>query len=479
MFIAIMAISARLFFSGEPATFDVDGLFHYRVASQMWAERQLWMSITSLPYTVLGSDGVDHQWLFHLLLAPLTAWGDEVGYWLAATAMVALPVTGFYVLARWQQVPMVWLFTMLAFLSSAFVLPRYLMMRTQSLVLVLMLALLFAMTRQQYRVVAILAWGFLSAYHGATIMLPMMVMVMLAIYWRDRTLDLRLPLALGAGVAIALLLSPWFPANTEYLIFHVLSKVRTPLERMLGAEWQPIALSALWVSEKPIVLALCAGVLAVLASRRWQMSVETVACGLMSVLMAWLMLSSQRFIEYWIPLTAMTLGLLARDYGWLQTRRQRRVMLLPALALCVVAVMNVRAVREDLAIRHSPAVYAQVADYVRQHGNPGDLVFNTRWSDYSILFFHLPDYRFVTGLDGHYLAYGDPARFNAWYNVVNGRLPEGRDVAEYITASMPVRWIVVSAPEYALLPVIDSSPRIVLRESTMDGWLFEVLPAAE
>ena len=44
-----------------------------------------------------------------------------------------------------------------------------------------------------------------------------------------------------AGIGLGLVLSPWFPQNFEYLLFHLLFKMFSPLGSAVpvGVEWYP------------------------------------------------------------------------------------------------------------------------------------------------------------------------------------------------------------------------------------------------
>ena len=483
LWLLLSVLVYALFFHGNPSLFGPDGFFHYRVAELMASQQRWWVDIDSLPYTVLGPAGPDHQWLFHLLLVPFTLCGDGAGHVVAAAAMAALPAVAVYAVLRQEQVPLPWLFTALAFLSSSLLITRYLQLRTQGLALVLIVCLMVTLVRRQYLASALLAYVFLASYHGATIMLPMLVMALVVIYLRDSRLDMRLVLALSMGSLLALLVSPWFPANLEYLFFHVLSKVRTPLQGMLGVEWRPMTMHELWGFGQVLLVAVVLLVPAVVwqwVRRGDRPTGMTVAFAGLSLLAMVMMLSSVRFIEYWIPLTAMALGFCVRDFHLLPQRPGVLVTVgLLALMTWIATgqVNTVRALPADGQVRNLPTEFARISSYVNAHGAAGDLILNSRWSDYQMLFYHMPDKAFVNGLDGHYLAYGDPARFNTWYRVITNSVPAGEDMANFISESMPVRWIVVSRMDAGLLASIDSSPRILLREATVDGWLFEVLPA--
>ena len=59
----------------------VDGYYHYAVSSLL-SFTNPWQDIDFLPFTYMGQNGTDHQWLFHWILKPFTLlewqWRDVI-----------------------------------------------------------------------------------------------------------------------------------------------------------------------------------------------------------------------------------------------------------------------------------------------------------------------------------------------------------------------------------------------------------------
>src|ERR1044071_7893791 len=55
---------------------EPDTLYHFRMASLVLQAWPPWVDVRWLPFTVLGADGPDHHWLWHVLLAPFALIAD-------------------------------------------------------------------------------------------------------------------------------------------------------------------------------------------------------------------------------------------------------------------------------------------------------------------------------------------------------------------------------------------------------------------
>ncbi len=146
------------------------------------------------------------------------------------------------------------------------------------------------------------------------------------------------------------------------------------------------------------------------------MGVDTLACCAVAVVTLGMYHFAWRFVEYYTPLAVTASALLWRDalpfLSWNRTRQF-------ALGTCLAAIVAIGAWRGAQRLEHDATVYpfaryATAMRYVDEH-DPKPLVLNLDWSDFQQLFYWSRNARFVAGLDGHYLMYGDLARFNAWY----------------------------------------------------------------
>ena len=175
-----------------------------------------------------------------------------------------------------------------------------------------------------------------------------------------------------------------------------------------------------------------------------------------------------RFAEYYVPFAALAAGLAARD-SWVAVRFAK--LRAAALVAWTLAAASVGVANLD-RIQLMPADHlARVGARLNQLGKPGDVVFNSSWSDFMALVWWADGFRYINGLDGHYLAYRDPARFAVWLAVSAGAT---EDPAAVIEPVFGARLVVVARQHAKLAEQLTASPRTVLQAASPEGWLFEI-----
>lgn len=456
---------------------DFDGHFHFRVA-QWIAHFGFWADLPWLPFTVLGERGPDHQWLWHLSLVPFTWLSDQNAALAWATAANAALVPAVLAFAmRMLRVPAAPVFVLLAVCAGTYMPGRLLMLRSQNIAIVFMVLSVWAIARQRYRTLLLLAFFFLESYHAAIVLLPIAVLGC-AVHGALQKRPVAAPLlAVGAGLSLALLISPWFPRNIEFFLFHVFYKTAAPtygghLSSLIGTEWYPPLWRNLLFDSWPAHLLLAAAIASLVArayrERGWRPASETLLAVGVALLSLGLYWKAARFTEYYIPFCALAAGLAARD-TWSGTFLTRaRAAALVAVAAVFASVGLVELNRFTLVPRDH---LARVGERLNQLGRPGEIVYNSSWEDFTALVWWADGFRYVSGLDGHFLAYRDPARLAASLALGAGAV---KDPAGVIAAGFGARFVVVAPQHVVLAKQLQESPRVIERLASRDGWLFEI-----
>jgi hypothetical protein len=460
---------------------DYDGHFHLMVAHWI-AAQGLWTDFPWLPFTVLGARGPDHQWLWHLTLLPFTAISDpaQALAWAAAFNGAATAAATAFVM-RLLGVPAAPVFAVLAMTAGISVPERFMMLRAQNIALIYMLLAVWAMARGRHRTLGALAFLFLESYHAAVVLLPMALIGAAARSYEARKAVVTPVVAVAAGMTLALIVSPWFPRNIDYLLFHTLFKTAEPVRgehvsALIGTEWYPSAWINIWWQSWPAHLMLVAG-LAALAWRRhrepgFRPGADTLMAIGTAALSLYLYYRAVRFAEYYVPFAVFAAGLAARDAGLSFPLRRWRTALFAAWALAAASV-GVAAVDR---VARLPADYlARAGARINETGLPGEMVFNSLWTDFMALVWWAPAFRYVNGLDGHYLAYGDPARSAIWIALLEG---VADDPATVMMSAFGARFAVISRQHGKLAEQLMNNPRAVLLLTAPEAWLFELRPEA-
>ena len=477
---AVFAVALVLFrwqlarWDGFP---DFDGHYHLRVVYWI-AHHGLWSDIPWLPFTVLGERGPDHHWLWHLALLPFAAI-DDPGHALrwAAACNGAATVAVIALVMRLLGVPAAPLFAVLAVSAGVLMPYRLLMLRAQNVAVIFMMLAVWAMARRRHKSLAAIAFLFLESYHAAVVLAPMALIGAAARSAVERRLVTAPLVAVAGGLTAALIVSPWFPRNIEYLLFHLFFKTPHSLlgeqvSSLVGIEWYPPGWKSLGLDAWPAHLMLTAAC-AALAWRRWRDpafrppadTLTALGVALLSLALYW---QAIRFAEYYVPFAALAAGLAARDIrAYLRSGSRYAIALFAWVA--VAASVGIGGLQHTRLM--APDHLAPIGQRLNELAQPGDVVFNSSWSDFMALVWWADALRYVNGLDGHYLAYRDPARFSVWLAAGAGATGEP---ATLIPAAFGARFVVVARQHERLAEQLMRTPSAVLQLASRDGWLFEL-----
>ncbi len=441
---------------GSNEILSVDVFYHFVVAEEILSQG-LWADITWLPYTVLGETGTDHHWLFHLLIVPF-AWLDDrvLGLKLSVVFIAVLALAVVHQLFRRLAIPHPFLFAALAMSASLDLPGRFLMLRAQTLALVLFLLAFLLSRDRRYGALLLVSLLFMLSYHGALFVIAIAGLFVLVDLCLDRTLDARLGIAVGAGLLLGTLLSPWFPDNVEYLLFHVLFKGGNADPGLVGTEWFPPSLRELWLLSWPVFLVLAAAVGLYLYRRRRRearrLGRDTLVALCLSLVYLVMYLGAVRFQEYHTPFTVLAAGLLVRDARlppWPATR-----WLAPVLVVLVALGLWMNAALWQSRPRAQILADTGFTRELRSNLPAGNLLINSEWAAFQRLVWWLPEYRYANGLDGNYLLYASPARFALWRQLSDGRGPQADDYFEQLRAAFDSPWLLIQTAAPGSAPAL-------------------------
>ncbi len=299
LFIVFVAVMAWIQFA-SPDMPDNDGFYHIKLAYLM-RTRGLLPEFTWLPQSILNQkEYYDHHFLFHVALIPFTFGDLRTGAKLAAIVFSAVAFLAVWLLFKRQQVPHAWLWAIaLLGISQAF-LYRMSITRAQSLSLaVLALGVLWLLERR-YRLLAVLAFVYVWLYDAFPLLLVLAVLYGMAVLLVERQFEIRPLLYVGAGMALGMLVNPYFPDNIFFSIRHMLPKLTDATSVRVGNEWYPYETGQLLENSLPALAAFAGGVLALGLSSK-KMDVRTAFALLASFLFGLMLFQARRFVEYFPP----------------------------------------------------------------------------------------------------------------------------------------------------------------------------------
>lgn len=419
---------------GTPGLIDNDGYYHIKMA-YLIRTRGLTPGFPYLPLTILNPAAYyDHHLLYHVYLSLFAGVDPAVdgglaltqGAKLASVLMPALAFLAFWWLLRGQRVPLapLWALGLLA-VSEPF-LYRMSMPRAQSMALLLLILGLHWMLQERYRLLLPLGFVFVWAYNGFPLLLVLAAVYAASTYLLTRRIAWPALAYPAAGIALGLLVNPYFPQNLQFIIGHLSPKLGGS-ETAVGNEWSPYRTLTLLENSGFALLAFVAGALALGWAGRRIDRPTLVALG-MAVITGYMLFESRRFVEYFPAFALLFLAFAAAPLleRWLPVSAgQRRLAWLAAAMVLVYPLASTLSGARALAAESKPAdLYADATAWLRDNVEPGTMVFQTDWDDFTRLFFYDDRHVYTAGLDPTFMELHDPALFERWLAVTRGEVDQ-------------------------------------------------------
>lgn len=459
---------------------DNDGFYHIKLAAIMRAEG-LKPAFPWLPLSILNPrEFYDHHFLFHIALVPFTG-GDlrEGAKWAAVLFASLAFMSAWYVLKN-QRAPLAWLWALgLAAVSEAFIY-RMSITRAQSLSLAVLMLAVDSLLRRKYRRLAALGFLYVWLYDAFPLLLVFAGVYTAAAWLAELRLEPRPILYAGAGIALGLVINPYFPHNIAFAVQHILPKLFETTAISVGNEWYPYETATLLKNSPLALAAFVSGALALGLSGR-KIDLRTAFAFLLACLFGLMLFQSRRFIEYFAPFAllfaafawAPVIARLGEQAAARQVRRPnpawlRRRRWLPALALLLVllpgAWKTFQGARESLRDSKPYTTFAGAAGWLAANTPAGARVFQTDWDDFPRLFYYNTHNTYLIGLDPTYMRIYDRELYDLWSNITRGKVEEP---AALITQQFGARYIVSDLRHEAFLKQAARDPS--LAEVYRDG----------
>jgi hypothetical protein len=446
-----------------------DGFYHIKMAYLMRTEG-LKPDFPWLPLTILNArEFYNHHFLFHVLLIPFTFGNLLIGAKLAAVVFSGVAFWLVWRLLDKQRVPYAaaWALGLLA-LSEAFIF-RMSIPRAQSLSLGVLALGLDWLLRGKHKRLFFLGFIFVWLYNAFPLLLVVAGAYTLAVWLIDKHLDFRPLFFSGLGIAVGLLINPYFPYNLVFIFQHILPKLVDTTGTNVGSEWYPYTTQQL-LRNSPLTLAIFASAVLALGLSKQRMSVNTATGFFLTIIFGLMLFQSRRFIEYfpafvlmftafaWAPILTETRDkALERASTLPQVWQRKLVQHVAWLALAVVflpmAWKTLVDSQSSLQRAKPNQLFQGASAWLVENTPVGARVFQTDWDDFPRLFFYNTHNTYLIGLDPTYMQFYDADLYAVWVDITRGRVEDPSRIveenfnAEYILSDLTHRGFLAQAAD--------------------------------
>ena len=448
LFITALALFAAVQWA-TPGIVGNDGYYHVKMGYLMRQEG-LTPAFEALPNTILNADAYyDHHLLFHLFLAPFAGVDPAAdggaaltrGAKMAAVVLPALAVLAVWWLLRGRGVPYaaVWALSLFA-VSEAF-LYRMSMGRAQAGAVIFLALALHWLLNGRHKWLAPLGFAFVWFYNAFPLLLVVGGVYVVAVFMLERRVAWSALAFPAVGIALGLLINPYFPENVVFIAGHLLPKVGESVVPV-GNEWSPYETWTLATNSAGALVAVLLGTLA-LGWREERIDLASlVGLGLVGVF-GLMVFKSRRFVEYFPVFALLFLAFssapLLRQF-WVGMRQRNKLStdgrglngfygyglgVVVALALGGLIYITIQDARSLVADSKPADLYAEAMLFLRAEGEALDgevTVFQTDWDDFTRQFFYYDIARYINGLDPTFMQLHDAALYDEWVDITRGRV---------------------------------------------------------
>ncbi|MEA3249358.1 MAG: hypothetical protein U9Q03_03310 [Patescibacteria group bacterium] len=489
----------------HPSMRDPDSFYHARIAA-MTMESGPVRDFPWLPYTTLSENFADHHFLYHIALIPFIAiWGPLAGTKIAAALFGALAILAVYTLMRTLRVRFPCVFALMLATLDNFMF-RMNLAKTSSLSIIILMLGIVAMMRRKPWLLAPLAFIYVWTYAGwpilsviaAAFLVSALVVRLLERRFKDRlirpgndpvSVGIKALVATVIGSAAGLVINPFFPANLKFYLAQIghITVLNYSEVIKVGVEWYPYPFMAI-VRQNGSLFFIATIVFALLVSALvWKKEAGSalrpfgrcnataiVFIALLTTAFLILTLKSRRHVEYFIPfmmlLNAVMFTAVMRrvEFRKLWDAVFGRFLILGKLvAVLLIVIIPILAIRDANAIhslfRGGPAWtrLQDVTDWMDGRVPEGDIVFHSNWSDFPALFYHAPEFRYISGLDPTFFYLQSPKLYEDWMTLRYGEY--GDRTAEIVRERFGSDYIMIRrVGDESFEEAIESDPTLQL-----------------
>jgi hypothetical protein len=441
----IASLSAVQF--ATPALAGVDGYYHIRIADIMRAQG-LKPAFPWLPLTILNPrEYYDHHFLFHVALMPFTFGDLRMGAKWASVLFPALAFLSIWWLLRSQRVQYssLWALGLLA-ISEAFIY-RMSLVRAQSLSLAVMAIGLHCLLAKKYIWLIPLGFLYVWMYDAFPMLLVLAAIYSVSVLLMERRLEARPLVFSGLGIALGLIINPYFPVDIVFAFRHLLPKLTEATAVDVGSEWYPYNTGQLLENSPLTLVVFFAGVIALgLQSRR--METRTATSLLIAMLFGLMLFQSRRFIEYFPPFALifaafawnpLLVGETGDPEGFALSSRLR--LFLPQTSwrkmigagilfifLTPGVFLTLRDAQASIKTSKSYTLFEGASNWLKANTPAGSRVFQTDWDDFPRLFYYNTHNTYLVGLDPTYMQLYNGQLYDLWVDITKGEVERPSEV---------------------------------------------------
>ena len=425
MVLAFFFVLALVFHFSSPNIPDPDSFYHIKHAQIYLTEGLTFSDFPWTQYSAIKTNASDIWYGFHILLIPFSIFEGTLGIKLAGVVLTFFALVSLWSVFRRHDIkwPVFW--PIFIFISAPNIMNRFLMMRPHLLSLTLTIMFFSCLIHEAYQerltvntmsirsyahgmmifVISIL----ISWVHISLVWIPLLVFGVVFLLKRiiEKIWIWREGLILLAGTAVGWLLRPNPIGSLKLAYIQVVQLIlekQNDFSLLFGRELFPLAPQTLFQNFLAFMLLWLSAIVVmfVLAKKHPDIlkNVRMLSAGILSlVFFALTIFVARRAHDFWVPFGAI---FIAAVFSMVMAQAKLRPMVMGIVGLISFFLLIYTPWRNSISLEEraiAPDKFKEAALWLKENSQPGEIVFNVRWSDFPMLFFWNDKNYYIGGMD--------------------------------------------------------------------------------
>ncbi|MCD6434457.1 MAG: hypothetical protein J7L14_02505 [Candidatus Diapherotrites archaeon] len=387
-----------------------DGYFHIRFSERILNEGIV-HKFPQIYFSELRESFYDKHFLYHIYQIPFIVFTNAIGLPLiyaakfsAVMLIVLLFVIFYLILIKWKAKPReAFLFSLLFAFSSTIFAFRIIMPRAITFGIIFFLITLFFILNKDWKKTLVSCYLFALGYFAFPITLISLVVIFasqfLAFredYIKEIAANRKVISAAFFGIMAGIIINPFFPTN---IIQGITTDLKASIFRAaeLGnAEWNAITTDFFFSGILPCALLLIAAVIYTLKKRE-KFSAKEFSLFSLALFLLILSAKSVRILDFFVPAAMLFSAIFIARRNLLNKKLFKTLF---AIILVIGIVQYV--MFANTMLNEKQQDFSACAKYIKENYQER-IIFNSTYDDFPQLYYYLPSYYFIAGLDEYYL----------------------------------------------------------------------------
>jgi len=172
-------------------------------------------------------------------------------------------------------------------------------------------------------------------------------------------------------------------------------------------------------------------------------------------------LRSRRFVEYFIPMAIIWSSIVFTwilnspvfKRGWQSMQKSythhkkawRALIIYLGIVIPFGMGNTLVNIKQELGRGFVINQFQAASQYLREHSQPGDILFHAQWDDWPILFYHNQQNNYIIGMDATFMYKHNPDNYRLWRDLGSGQIKE--NIGQIIKDDFHSRYIFIEKKE--------------------------------